>query len=315
MSLSKSVLRLSSLFLDHESPDCIDRQERLFSCIMLVSIFYVILSIAFFKMKEIEARRPHIFHPDPSVCFELAIAPPEPKSEALMRPPAIGLTRGSEATGGGKSGQAHAENPSLPALITNAPPAEITHSKPVSHTTTMPAPVNIVSTNEIAAPPLLPPPAQPAPETPASADHNGGLPNAPSDGSSPNPGPGITGSGTGPGSSNGVGPEQNGGGQLAIAKHIPMTRAFFNISPYRKALLLKLATNVSSSLKKQTAIVDLTIAKDGTLLDAELYAASSNKAGRQALEAVRSLTYDPLPDEFAGDNLVFRITLDSTGAR
>ena len=94
----RNVVLMSDRFLDRFSPEGIDRQEKLFSCIALISIFYLMLSIAFVKLGALE-QKPRAFLADPNVVFELMVAPPEVKAPLLV-PPAPAFDEGKSHIGG-----------------------------------------------------------------------------------------------------------------------------------------------------------------------------------------------------------------------
>jgi hypothetical protein len=308
--LMANVVRLSDRFLDRSNPESIDRQERLLSCLALVSIFYLILSIAFVKMGELEKRH-RVYHPDPSVQFELMIAPPDPKPVPVM-PAAPSLVPGRSNTGGQNAASVNSEVVDIPAVVSHPPIA--TPAAVIPHPRVNPgleAPVAVVSSNPVrpAAPVVSPSPTVPA--TPQSSDTTT-QGNAANEGVGVDPaGEGNGGTGSGAGTAHGTGDDSDLAGGRKISTALQSASASGNIGPYRKALLLKLAQVWRPAKKHDYVVVGLRLAQDGALIDSWIIEQSSAKAGKSALEAVRGSQYDHLPDWYRGEELSFKLTLQA----
>ncbi len=316
--------------MDRRDPDSIDRQGRLGQVVVLVMIFYAILGIAFVKMQEMEKKHPRIIH-DVDVSFEFSAPPPEPNFKVGDIPKPISLTEGENANPGSEAAPkaAAADKASLPtpkAPDTLPTPTQV-QARPVpSHTTTVAPPVAVTPTNLIKTAAPTPAPKQAPSRTTApvagaasnlptsGAAVAGGTPDA-SEGGTGTGGQGVGGSGTGqgdPGAGSGFG--QAGG---VIATRLPSTgaRALGNIGPYRKEMLIRIAQNWHPKKKAEDIIVLITLDHDGKLLSDEIFQSSgSKKADKEALAAVESTEFAPLPDWYKGDQLPFKIELSKVEA-
>ncbi|HEY9867947.1 MAG TPA: energy transducer TonB [Candidatus Obscuribacterales bacterium] len=88
--------------------------------------------------------------------------------------------------------------------------------------------------------------------------------------------------------------------------------ALINIAPYRNEVLRRIRGNWNPGRTSGTVVVLLTVAQDGTLVSADILQRSGKKKfDRQALEAIRSTEFPPLPEAYKGSDLQFRITLTS----
>jgi hypothetical protein len=97
----------------------------------------------------------------------------------------------------------------------------------------------------------------------------------------------------------------------------PTSTALFSsvvgyITPYRKDLLLRLQAKLPTSAKKESCVLLLTIARDGSLLKSEFSSEAENKtlkdsSKKSVLDAINSIEFAPLPSWFSGARLTFRI--------
>lgn len=318
MILMAEVVRISDRFIDRRNPDSLDRQERLLSCMVLVSIFYAIMSIAFVRLSSLE-HPVYRHHSDPDVAFELSVPPPEPVFQANVPPPTA-LTPGAEASGGRALPAQTSTPPKTPALAARVVPPLENHNIAVGRAIKEEAPISVVSTNlikrSVAAIPT-PPPAVSAteggiataralatktstPEKPGSAsDNTQQLVNS----------PGSEKSGTHSGLGRGEQEQISGG--VEISKSIPVARvAQGNITPYTNALILHIAERWRPTKKDEHVVLTLIIDKTGQLIDATVLESGGAQVDRRALKAVRAATFDPLPAWFKGEDLTFNVTLD-----
>lgn len=295
--LMQNVVRMSDRFLDHKNPDAIDRQERLFSCITLVAIFYIIFSIAFMKMSELEKRH-RVYHPDPQVQFELMIAPPPPKIAPILLPPAPAINDGKVDIGGGAAAAVSAATATIPTLPTN-----IATTKPNNVAHHIPTPIE--------APVAVAPPAPVAVRPPGESELVQASTATNGSGTAVN-GKANGGEGTGVGTTVGDGKEDGNAGGPIISTIETATVARGNISPYRKRMLVNLAQVWRPTKKDEMVLLSIRISSEGHLIDVEVLEASSKKAAKVAVAAVESTEFEPLPGWFKGSELTFKVHLDVT---
>lgn len=313
--LMQSVVRLSDRFLDPKNPEAIDRQEKLVSCVILVSIFYATLSIGFVKLGELE-RKHRFSNPDPNVTFELMIAPPEPKLVQIV-PPAPSFYDGNQATGGSHAAAAQDSAMKIPSLHVEDTPTSTKPPTAQAHRldSRVETPIAIASTNKIIA---ATPSAPAAPNTiPAATPTNS---NESTTGSTATAGIGLethgsgnggTGAGTGGEVGDGNQSGINGGPQIAIDTTNNDGIARGNIAPYRKRMLINVAQNWRPSKKTEQAVVLVRIAHDGKVLDRQVISAANNRAIKNALAAIDTTEFEPLPDWYRGEEITFKLTLDA----
>ena len=92
-------------------------------------------------------------------------------------------------------------------------------------------------------------------------------------------------------------------------------RAFGDIAPYRKSMLWRLADNWHPRGHHIDLTVLITLDHNGQLISSEITESSgSKKADREALRAVRSTEFPPLPAWYKGDTLQFRISITKVTA-
>lgn len=297
--LMQNVVRLSDRFLDRTNPESIDRQERLRSCVALVSIFYLTLSIGFCKFSELEKRH-RVYHPDPNVAFELMIAPKEHSVPVDILPPQTALTDGSANVGGKKNAAPTDTTQNMAAVKVDDQPKKdesvvLTHRLPVDKG----APVAVTSTNQIKSIPVS-----------TTDDTTKGLVQDEGNTGKERKGDGVGIDGVGPGTAIGGGTDIEDAGGKRISTTVEEHVAKGNIAPYRKDLLIRIA-QFWRPKKKDVVVVQIRIAKDGTLLAAQVAGASSDRAAKTALAAVNETPFAPLPIWYRGEDLDFQITLDA----
>jgi hypothetical protein len=303
--LMANVVRLADRFLDAE------RQERLFSCVSLVAVFYLILSIAFFKLGEIEKRH-HIRHADPDVQFELMIAPPPTKPIELV-PQSTSLDTGKANIGGQTSGAAKTEETKIAAVNNNTKIEEKAHKR--SSKLSEDAPLNVGSTNEIKHV-LSQNAAQSSGVTTVKQSSNSEVTNGStlSNGAGTDPiGIGAGGIGIGHGATVGDGEEDDIAGGEKVTMRMRDGRALGNIAPYRKALLIKIAQEWRPLKKHEVVVVLLRLAQDGTVISADVTGSTSKRAAENAARVLSEMQFEPLPDWYRGPELTFEVHLSADG--
>jgi TonB family protein len=317
------VVKISDRFLDRKDPDSIDRQGQLNQVVVVVVIFHAIMGIAFVKMEEYERKHPRIIR-DVNVNFEFTAPPPAPEFRVGDVPKPITLTEGENPDSGSAAAAKPLESdkvslPTIKAEETQPVPTPEQARPVVSRETNVAAPVAITQQNNVKAAPITAPKSSPkaVPHTSmAGANSNSPASGAPQEGGSPDGkeggtgtgGDGSGGQGTGdgdPGTGSGFGTV---GGE--IATKVGGTRAVGNIAPYRKGLLLKIAANWHPKRKNESVTVQIAIGKDGTLLSCDVVESSGNKrSDAEAKAAVEATEFDPLPEWYKGEQLVFKIDL------
>lgn len=324
------VVRITDRFCDRKNPDSIDRQGKLGQVAALVLIFYAIMGIAFVKFQELEKKHPRIIR-DVDVSFEFTAPPPEPTFKVGDVPKPISLSEGENANPGSEAAPKPSQSdtvklPSIQAPETQATPTQVQAKPMASRVVTEAAPVAVTSTNMI----KTAAPAQQAPKQAPSDSKNptiagvasslptsgsaeaGGTPDG-QGGSTGTGGEGTGGTGTGsgdPGSGTGFG---LAGGQIATS--LQETRATGNIAPYRKDMLIRIAGNWHPKRKNESIIILVTIDHEGKLLSDEVLQSSGNKkSDKEALAAIESTEFAPLPEWYKGEQLQFKINLDKVEA-
>jgi hypothetical protein len=306
--LMQNVVRLADRFLDSE------RQERLFSCVALVSVFYAILSMAFMKLGEIEKRH-HIAHPDPDVCFELMIAPP-PKKEMDLAPPVTSLDKGESDIGGEQSSAKKSEETKIAAVNNKAELEDKAHEQLIQKVES--APLNVASTNGIKHT-LSQNAAKPSDLSSNKQSSNSELNNGSVIGSGLGTdiaGIGAGGIGKGKGATVGDGKKDDdaGGEKLPpVSMMVPGT-AQGNIAPYRTALLVKLAGEWRPVKKHEQVVALVRVSHEGAVIEATALEWTHKKSAENAVRVLSGMQFDPLPDWYKGQELTFKIYLDADSA-
>jgi TonB family protein len=98
---------------------------------------------------------------------------------------------------------------------------------------------------------------------------------------------------------------------MAIPHSAGIGTAMGNIAPYRKDMLMRLATHWNpKKLKQGNIVVVITLSKDGQLLNSEIVSSSGNdKLDQYALDAVGKTEFAPLPDWYRGSQLRLKVEL------
>ena len=279
----QNVTRLADQYFDTRRPDALDRHEGLLACVALVTVFHLIASIAFAKLQEIEKRH-HLFHPAPSITYDLMIAPPAVHKTRLVTPkvpPPIALEQGKAEVGGKSSAPKHSEQIEIP----------------------VPTKKVVINDEE-----RILPKAQPLPQLvaamPPGEEH--GAPTADwSGGSGDQHGDSGIGSGAG-GTIGGATQIANAGGETLPTADQPLTKNKRDIAPYRTGLLLRLA-QVWRPKKDDGVVLLIRIASDGSLVEAKAETATDERAAERVMKAVEQVQFEPLPDWYHGADMRFRL--------
>lgn len=321
----QNVVKISDRFLNSKDPDSIDRQGQLNQVLVLVVIFHAIMGIYFVKMEEYEKKHPRIIR-DTDVQFEIAAPPPAPEFRVGSVPRPITLTEG-ESTDAGSAAAAKPKDadkvtlPTIKAEETQPVPTPEQAQPVMARNTTVAPPVAVTTASSVKASPVNAPKTSPKarPVTDlAGARSNSQASGAPSEGGSPDGkeggtgegGDGAGGQGTGdgdPGTGSGAGTV---GGDMLTRLTGNSSRATGNIAPYRKAMLLAIAGNWHPRRKTDTIIVRIEIAKDGSVANVEVKESSGNKkADAEAVAAIESTEFPPLPEWYKGETLTFEVDM------
>lgn len=328
MSLAQEALVLSDRFLDRQNPDSIDRQDRLLSCCALVLIFHAMLSIALVTMAKLEQTR--VTHQGQDVEIELLIAPKADSKPASPIPPPLGLLNGNERAGGRGSAPERTKATGEPKTPKISRPEQ-----PIKKQIRAQEPPKVANAIEFIpnSTPAISSEQQQQKRGPQEQVHdnnflphqaigiNIGSSTSPATNST-NTGVGVSeekadglglgrGKGTGVGAGDGHENSNVGTDPVAI---LPPTRAVsptINIAPYRNRLLVKIA-EVWHSRPQDRVIVLLTISQDGALLDSYITERSSDKAAKSVMRALNSIEFEPLPEDFRGPSMQFKLTLERT---
>gem|GEM_PF-1868127 len=333
LSMMQEAVRITDRFYGVRDTETIERQGRLQNAIVLVFIFHMIMVVAFIKLQEFEVAHPRIVR-DVDVSFEFTPPPPEPPPKPLELPRSLSLTAGENPNPGSEAAPtplkaATQSMPSLEAPRTMPTPTQVTAAPVPSHRTTVAAPVAVTATNVIKAKvgqvaPREAPKPPPTPMAMAAAPSNqplsgtqtpGGAPGA-NEGGTGAGGQGQGGTGVGQGTDGaGTGDGAAGGQQIATRLPTTATQAMFNIAPYRKDLLARLAKNWHPKKSFENLIVLITLDHDGHLVGSEIFQSSGNrKADKEALDAVEATEFAPLPDVLKRDTLTFKIQMSKVEA-
>jgi len=117
--------------------------------------------------------------------------------------------------------------------------------------------------------------------------------------------------GTGQGAAFGNWSESGASGGPTISTNLPEPTAKANITPYRTALVKKVVANWVPGKRDESVTVMVRLAPDGQVLDRWVLTSSGKRSAKAALNAVDGTTFDPLPSWFQGEELTFRIELQS----
>jgi TonB family protein len=298
--------------------DFVQAEMQLRQIAVVMAIVYLVLFICFWRFAQMEPKHSRVIH-DVDVSFELE----EPHVEPIKQPEPEQILQIAKLPGP-NGGSAAAPKP-LPVVRKEAPAikAEPTAATQAIQAAPVKAPTDNQALPTVAKPvDQIPKPtdvaekqAPTAATTPvvAAAENqqqtSGTNANSAAGGDATGTGTGGVGAGGtgtgagGPGAGSGTGP----GGGLLVAS----APRLGNIAPYRKDLLIRLAQNWHPKNKTESLIVMLTINHEGKVLSDEVVQSSGNsKADDDALGAIASTEFAPLPDWFKGDHLQFKINLD-----
>ena len=315
MFTTRDVLRLSDRWFDTRHPDAISRQSRLQSCVVLVTIFHLVMSIAFAKIDEYERRKAPKRTVSSEYAFEFMIAPPELKHVSPVPKPVTLITGDDQNTGGLTGAKQGAEKSAAPILKTDSIAEKV-------EKITLDAPINkrtILQPTDIPSLALRPTKVDQLPANAAAGDtinteldaQNRGIDNG-ADGAFED----------GEGTTQGHEGEQSGDGEdrLPPSSALPDRAASstseplrVNIAPYRKDLLIRLSKQWDAPKNKRARIVLLiNIANDGNLISAGVIESSGNKKfDRAALDAVHRTIFAPFSEGLAAvkQSCLFKIEL------
>lgn len=318
MFSTQDVVRLSDRWFDPAHPDAISRQGRLESCIVLVTLFHIVMSIAFMKVDEYERKHaPRRIIPSDLEFVEFMIAPPELKHVKLEQPTPVALIESKDNDTGGKSGGKEGSK--------NAAAELKSDNKDTADNRKL-----TVNTTELKKEALAPdPPKDTSAELSrknesatqdqlAFAAPTGEIvnPNAPIDVRGSNGGGGET-DDEQIGQSQGRDGSSSGGGENELPPGSERPKAAHSnigigdIHPYHKELLYKISQEWEAPTKKAVRLLVLIdVQNDGKLISAGVIESSGNaKVDKQALEAVRRTAFDPFPDWCRRAHLRFKVEL------
>lgn len=303
MFTTKDVVRLSDRWFDHRHPDAISRQSRLQSCVVLVTVFHLVMSIAFAKIDEYErAHSPRRVAPS-EYAFEFMIAPPELKHVVSIPKPITLIDGKQQNTGGFAGARQGKQKAAAPIPDKDMTPHEV---KKIAINTT-PPPLKRLITQPTDIPSMNPHPIKNQDEAVISpggekVDEDAEVKTR-----------GITDDGAGEtehGSGNfeGIDGEQEGYDQdnlpsqgSPVKSVSSSSQVKVNIAPYRKQMLIKLSQQWEPPTKKAVQVLLLIdIANDGSLISAAVVGSSGNKKiDREALAAVHRTAFEPFPEDIA----------------
>ncbi|MBX9685995.1 MAG: TonB family protein [Candidatus Obscuribacterales bacterium] len=331
ITFMQEALKIADNFCGRKDPESIDRQGRLNQVLVVVIIFHGIMGISFVKMEEYERKHPRVIHEVDVSFITAAKAPRLPLILPSADVPApLHLTEAKNPN----PGAAMASKPrqsskiSLPAkkmeqLDEKFKPET---ASPVNRQTTEAPPIAVNKTSQPKPSPFQ---LSAEPEAPASlrnglfsqtdakgAPHDASLPDdSKSDGF-------ARGEHGNDAEQDGKGPGDLGKGSGYDLAGTPVSmqieehkRAMGNIAPYRRNLVLRLAQNWHPRKKYHILRLQLEIAKDGKLLAATILTGSGNRhLDADALSAAESTSFEPLPDWYRGETLIFKIDMASLSA-
>lgn len=309
-----AVIRFADRWFDRAHPDCIDRQGKLLSCVVLVTIFHAIMSIAFVKMEEWQRQHAKPYH-ELHISFAGMIEPQEftRKSKAQEEPDPLNLitiqNRNTGSQSGAKLGQEQAASKAkieCKGIESNKLRIRQTKTEMIQRDTNEPSliknqqqqisnedPSGLIS-SKIAS-------VDPSQQELGIRDGNNQAEAEKGDGN----GVGISGIQAG-----NYGRDDDPPGEAKTPSE-QMKQLYEDIAPYHKDLLTRIAKEWKVNSKHAVRVlVWLTIAKDGRLLRSEIIETSGNKRiDKQTLETVREIEYAPLPDWCKRDHLSFKVDL------
>lgn len=317
MFKSEDVLRLSDRWLNSSNPDSYERQGQLSSCLVLVAIFHLVLSIYFYKMEEWESKHhPRRLPVEISFAAEM-IAPPElrkvNKVESVPRAPVLipfkngnagsesGAKRGVEHFGGSVLSKQN-ELDQAEKLELESKKEKILMALAQSR-----SPFRIEEQNSDRVQTALAGDKKLA-ESISPAGKAQGVSDEETSDEGASDGKGLDGR-----IDENTGFDDNPPSFEKQAPHREaQASASGNILPYKRRLLHLVKVQWEPLVKRSTAVmlVRITIAKDGSLIDCLVKESSgSRNLDRQTIEALQELEYERLPDWYQGGQLCFELSL------
>lgn len=310
---TRDVLRIADRWFDDSHPDSFDKQSRLQSCIVLVLLFHVIMSIAFMKVEEWERTHSPRRVVSSDYAFEFMIAPAELKHPNFSKVPTpLTLIPSRENNTGGERGAQQGKEKESAILLS--------HRKSDNQVDKVAVALNTVQEKLVHT--------QPAKDSFEQMQRNTAHEDASiSEGkvATPIADPSILGvdhggngrEEFGGGSSNGDDGTLAGDGandEAPGSEPVSETNNGIEVGDihlYHQDVLVRIADNWEPPSKKAVKIVVLVdIARDGSLVSAQLKESCGNrKADRDALVAVQRTTFDPLPSWVRSSHLRFLVAL------
>ncbi len=311
---TSQVLRFTDRWFDPVHPESFARQGKLFSCVVLVAIFHIIMSIAFVKMQEWEQKHnKHIVRQVEIIFSPLMVAPPEFHKQAAI-PLAQVLIPFEEKNTGSKAGAQLGTTHESAELRSDEKVISKIDKLQIETSTQKTVSPNSIISSDAKAPAEHKEQLTLALSRSAKIDHETDASiTAPSDVSTDGETDhgidkdlGRDGSTVGNYGNDNAPP----GNEPKHQENIALSSSG-NIAPYRKDLLLRIAQNWKPpSNRAVNVIVWLVINKEGRAIMASIIASNASKrTQRETLEAINSTEFAPLPDWCKSDTLSFKIDL------
>ena len=324
------VLRLCDRLFDKSSAESIDRQGKLNQVLVVVLVFHLIMGISFVKMEEYEKKHPRVIR---DVDISFLCSAPAPVAEFRVGevdavPKPIVLTPGiSESTGAEARQKARATKQSLNTVKAkendekqqNPDPVHTRQAKLIDE-----APVSITPISPIKADPSRQ--AKSERYTDKKADAIGNSSTLPASGSNQQSGDTRTtedGDGTGGRGPGGAGSGRgdqgvDNGGQDNVGNDTPISRvlaakgrAMGDLRLYMNSLEKHIRENWKPSKSNVSLVVNILIDKEGNCMSCEVIESSGSKrVDQQAVDAIESTSFEPLPDWYKGNDILFQYTLN-----
>jgi hypothetical protein len=314
MVASAEVVRICDRFVYCPRDSALD-QNNLPRIALLLLIAYAVLAIAFVQFASLERKQPRVIN-DVDVAFELD----PPKVPPRPEPPKPDDTQTmDQSNGGAKPASAPAARIATPAIQApkvadnnNVSAAPLDAKEQASH------PMNPDTPAEqkplaLAALPTQAPNSPPSPMTGAEntaqtsgATVAGGNPNGSGTGIGTTDGAGGVGTGNaGNGTGSGA-PGEGGPGNIQGA----VRNGQGNIAPYRRDMLVRISQNWHPQKRNLSLVLEIKLAHDGTLVSSQVVESADKDSDEQALAAIASTAFAPLPDWYRGETLLFKVHMD-----
>jgi TonB family protein len=318
------VLKISDRFNDPCNPDALGRQGQLRQVSLVVIVFHLIMGISFLKMEEYERAHPHrVANLDLSFQYVAPPLFPEPQIERVPKPPNLTLGENADA---GSAPEANTRLNNKLAIPTLNQPKKIlkqseapNHAKPNEQVPDAPVSVNtdprlkpaplslpVTASNKV----ISDDPTNNTSKLASGANQKSGATGDDEAVGKGKGGAGVGGTGAGAGVIGSGSDDANIGAPHDISMNLNnIDRSLLNIAPYRKRLLLLLGSNWRPKIKGDL-IVSFDLAKDGTVIRCSIFESSGHKSlDQQALAFVQEIQFEPLPENYQGDSLEFRVEL------